>query len=229
MKINNKALKALKITGQALLSIVLAFVILVTATMLFTRDKYQVPNVFGHSFINVITDSMNGDQPDSFKKGDLIIINRNVNKHDLKEGQVITFETVINGQLELNTHRIVKAYYNDNGESSYETKGDAALSNDEYLVSESKIVGVLVNKINGGGNFVAFLQSTPGFFLLIVLPALLFLGYELIQFIRNLLDYKIEKQKGAIALTEAELKEKLRQELLQEMKEKEEAKVGNDE
>ena len=55
MKINNKAFKALKITGQALLSIVLAFVILVTATMLFTRDKYQVPNVFGHSFINVIT------------------------------------------------------------------------------------------------------------------------------------------------------------------------------
>lgn len=231
MKINKKALKVLKITGQALLSIVLVFVILVTALMLFTRDKYQVPNVFGYSFINIISDSMSGDNPDSFNKGDLIIINRNADKKNLQVGQIITFETVIQGELVLNTHRIVKAYHSETGESAYETKGDANLANDEYLVSESNIIGVYTSKISGAGNFVSFLQSTTGFFVLIVLPALLFLGYELIQFIRSLLDYKLEKQKEQTALTEEELKEKIRAELLKEMQEKEqgkeEVKVGS--
>ena len=116
MKINKKALKVLKITGQALLSIILVFVIIVTALMLFTRDKYQVPNVFGYSFINIISDSMSGDNPDSFNKGDLIIINRNADKKNLQVGQIITFETVIQGELVLNTHRIVKAYHSETGE-----------------------------------------------------------------------------------------------------------------
>lgn len=217
---NGSKFKIWKTIGGALASIVLVLIIIITSVMLFTRDKYQVPNVFGYSFLNIATNSMEGDKNDSLFVGDLIIINRNVDKMNLEVDDIITFETLIQGQVVLNTHRIIEVFENNEGVAiSYQTKGDnPAASTDEILVIPSKIVGVYDGKIGGLGGFVTFLQSTTGFFLLIVLPAILFLGYELVQFIRTLLDYKLEKEGLANKETEEQMKQRLKAELLEEMK-----------
>jgi signal peptidase len=222
MKKENKTLKVLKIVGQVVLSLVVVVVILFTATMLFTRDEYSVPNVFGYSYLSIATNSMEGDNPDSLFVGDLIVINRKVDKTNLKVGQIITFETFINGKRALNTHRIVSVTGSANN-VKYETQGDNVNQPDLVLVSPSEVVGVFQKKMPGAGKFIDFLQSPTGFFVLIVLPALLFLSYELIQFIRSFLDYKLEKQgitagaNAAPQLSEEELKAKIRAELLAEM------------
>lgn len=207
-----------------------------------------VPSFFGIRLLTVQTDSM----MDTLMPGDLIVDTPVKDAKDLRQNDIITYWTIIGGERVLNTHRIVNIY--DGGEFCiFETQGDNNTIADPLTVHENEIVGKYLFRIPGVGKVIDYMQSPLGFFLVVVLPVLIFFIYHLIQFFRVLFEYqnvkaliKYEQERGANediieatvkdeqekeeikrAAYEAELREKMRAELLAELV-KEQSEQGKD-
>jgi len=143
-----------------------------------------VPSILGIRPFSIQTDSM---YP-TFEPGDLIIATE-AKTEELREGDIITYWTVINGERVLNTHRITDIY--DGGSHLiFATKGDNNTTADALTVHESEVVGKYVFKVPGIGKVFDFLQTPTGFFLIIVIPVFLFFIYHLVQFFKVLFEYQ---------------------------------------
>ena len=160
-------MEKLKKIGLTVLSICLWGVILIAAlfafTTLATKDTNSVASIAGFTPLTVATESM---EP-TFGTSDLIIIQK-CDPSDLKEGDIITFHTIINNEYALNTHRIVDIEEN-NGYRSYRTKGDNNQIEDTHVIADGDIVGKYVLKLAGVGALMTFLSSSTGFLVVIKL------------------------------------------------------------
>lgn len=209
-----------------------------------------VPSFFGVQLLSVQTDSMK----DTLMPGDLIVDVAVKDAKELRKGDIITYWTIIDGQRVLNTHRIVNVY--DGGDFCiFETQGDNNTLADPLTVHQNEVVGKYVFRVPGVGKVIDYMQTSLGFFLVVVLPVLIFFIYHLIQFFRVLFEYqnvkmlikyeqerganediieatvKDEQEKEAIrrAAYEAELREKLKAELLADMEKEKDNKNKNNE
>lgn len=187
---NSKAGKIVNVIVNVLLVIVLIFAFFCTFTAFTTKKGSGVPNLFGNIFFSVQSDSM---KP-VFEKGDLIIDKAVKDPSTLEVGDIISFWTIIDGQRVLNTHRIVEIEGGDSFIYFY-TKGDNNNMIDALTVHESEVVGKYSNRIKGLGNVFDFLQTSKGFFIVIVLPVLAFFIYYVVVFLKSLMAYKNEKQR----------------------------------
>ena len=143
-----------------------------------------VPSILGIRPFSIQTESM---YP-TLHPGDLIIATA-ADPDELREDDIVTYWTVINGERVLNTHRITDIY--DGGTHLiFATKGDNNTTADAMTVHESEIVGLYRFRIPGVGKVFDFLQTSMGFFLVIVLPVFLFFIYHLVQFFRVLFEYQ---------------------------------------
>ena len=135
---------------------------------------------------------------------------------------MITFwdNTIVDNQLVLNSHRIIKVEKQSDGSVRYETKGDNNLDADKMLIPDVTIVGIYEGKIGGLGNVVSWFHSSTGFFVCIVLPAFLIVAY----FAFNLVMVLRERNK----VSDETKKERLRQELLEELRAEGKLSAGND-
>lgn len=173
-------------------------VVLIVSLYAFTSKGKGYSTLFGYAVYAVKSDSMMGDQPDSFNKGDMIFVKvlSDQEKKNVATGQVVTFYDLIdtdgdgNYEIQLNTHRIIKVL---NSGSYIITKGDNAPYEDS-LRSTDNIVGVYANKLPWIGNMVLFIQSRWGFLLSIVLPSFIIAYYCLNSFLSNYRDYNREKK-----------------------------------
>ena len=138
-----KAIFGLKIAGNIVFyAIILALLLFSIMNINAGSKNGGFPNIFGHGFLSVQTDSMtvstNGKLPDeyddyaigSFAPGDLLyakVINSEEDFRKLKVGDVITF---YDSDLQaLNSHRIVYIAYNDDGTmNSLAVQGDLTAS-----------------------------------------------------------------------------------------------------
>ena len=158
-------------------SIVLWAIILIAAlfafTTLATRKVDSVANIAGYTPMIVKTESM----APTFQAGDLIII-RTCDTSKLKEGDIITFHTIIMNEYALNTHRI-QTITQSGDARSYITKGDNNAVADTHIISDGDIVGKYQFRIPMMGKVMDFLSSSTGFFLVIVLPMLAFFIYQI--------------------------------------------------
>lgn len=181
-------MNAVKRGAEILISAVLWAVILVAAlfafTTLATRDTNQVASLAGYTPLTVASDSM----APTFRQGDLIVI-RKCDPAKLKEGDIITFHTIINNEYALNTHRISEIQ-DMGGVRSYVTKGDNNLIADVHMIADGDIVGKFVTKLPGVGKVMSFLSSSIGFLVVIVLPLLLFFIYQVYHLITVSIDLK---------------------------------------
>ena len=152
-----------------------------------------------------------------FKKGALIFVNAltSLEKFELQVGDVITFARDLNndGVSELNTHRIIEVHEKD-GFVYYVTQGDHnefpdgiysetdPTHNEKdggYVVLANDVLGKWNgHKIGGLGNFLAFLQTRVGFFVVIILPLIAFFLYEVIRFIIVVMALKGKKSEDEI-------------------------------
>ncbi len=231
--------------GQKILSKVVN-VILVLAIALAAVSTYVsyvstsgngVPSIFGIRVLSIQTESM---YP-VLLPGDLIFDTAVKDAADLKIGDIITYWTVINGERVLNTHTIY-GIYEGNG-LIFGTKGENNSSADPLTVHESEIVGKYAFRIGGLGKVFDYLQTSTGFLIVVVVPVFVFFLFYLVQFFRVLFEYqnvknriKYEQERGRTedlmaeqerkqqemkdqerAALEAELREKLRAELLASM------------
>lgn len=211
--------RILKITGNVVFYTFVILVMVFAISNISVKNDGDVPSIFGKGYVAVVSDSMNGDQPDSFDKGDLIIVKvlkSDEEKKTLKVGDIITFyDYDKNG---LNSHRIVDIQTNTNGDLLFTTQGDNEESGDVVLKGFDDIKAVYVGQVKDLGAAIEYLQTAGGFAIFIVLPTVAFLGYELFLFIRVLLKANSEKVEARVL----EDKEKIRQELLEEIKKEQE-------
>lgn len=181
-------MKALKRATGIIISIVLWAVILLAAlfafTTLATKDSSHVANLAGFTPLSVVSDSM----APTFQAGDLIII-RSCDPASLKEGDIVTFHTIINNEFALNTHRIAEIQGQADARS-YVTKGDNNDIADIHMITDGDIVGKYVARLPHFGRVVEFLSSSMGFLLVIVLPLLIFFVYQVYHLVTVSIDLK---------------------------------------
>lgn len=234
--------------ANTVINVILVVAIILAAFCTYTSyvstSGHGVPSFFGISMLSIQTESM---YP-VLLPGDLIFDTPVDDAEDLRVGDIITYWTIINGERVLNTHRITGIF--DGGDHLFfSTKGENNTLEDSLTVHEREIVGKYAFRVPGVGKVIDYLQTSTGFLLVIVLPVFIFFLFHLIQFFRALFEYQnvknriryeqergrtediIEEQKRKQdeerARIEAEIREKLRKELLESMKA--ETKSGQEE
>ena len=142
-------------------------------------------------------------------------------------GDIITFEIDLNGDGEISkgeydTHRITAIDRDDNGMPlAFYTKGD----NPEFANQDPSFLGDRVRRVNviakyngskvgGVGGFLSFIGSKLGFGLCIILPLVIFFGYEVYVFVKTVLSVKNEGKKVITAADEELIKQRAIEEYL---------------
>ena len=83
------------------------------------------------------------------------------------------------------THRIVDTEIKE-GKTYYKTMGDANAVSDQELVTQSSVLGNVFFTIPYIGRVVFFIKTIPGYLTVIILPAALFIAFELVEIYKEL-------------------------------------------
>lgn len=158
--------KILKIIGTIIivvLTLLLLFDVIIVIKSKTNPDK--VPGILGYKPFIV----MSGSMMSQIEIGDLVFV-KETDATSLKENDIIAFKDEENL---VTTHRIINVI-NENGEISFETKGDSNNVKDEKRVYPKDIEGIYIFKIEKLGKFILFLQEPQGFSIMML--AILIIG-----------------------------------------------------
>lgn len=202
---------------------------LLVAVMALTSKSDGVSTIFGFTIQSVQSPSMKGGSDEypggDFDEGDLIIgkVADPERKDPYEIGDIVTYTGILSGtdQEGLICHRIIQ-YEDGGGVVGYITKGDNNPDPDSSVHYNDQIKSVFYSKdykgitLKGFGKVLDYLQSQQGFFLVILLPMIIFFLYELVRVILAFTKYKNaksdeEKEKSiqdAVAAALAEKEEK---------------------
>ncbi len=201
--------KILNISVKVLTWILVAFTVFMmifTVVTVTTVDKNE-RDIFGYKFYIVQTDSMspsenNKDMEVHFSAGDIVIIRNCDDPTKLKAGEIISFmiseDREIMGSVikagSTITHMIHEVKVNEKtGAVSYVTFGTNTGKLDDAQVESQYVLGTYAGKLPGVGNFFAFVKSTPGYIICILVPFLLLILYNGVNVIRLFRQYKREQ------------------------------------
>ena len=229
MQVNDKTKKIVNISLKVVTWLLIAFTVfmmiftIVTVTTVDRNDR----SIFGVKFYIVQTDSMsksenNKDMDIHFNAGDIVLIKElsDNEKAELKAGDVISFLSTNSVSYgETVTHMIREVKYNDDGKIvGFVTYGTNTGTNDEKVVEPEYILGKYTGKLPGVGNFFAFVKSTPGYIVCILVPFLLLILYNGVNVIRLFRQYKKE-QTAVMEAERAEIAEerKKNEDMLREL------------
>jgi hypothetical protein len=146
-------------------------------------------------------------------------------KTALQPGDIIAFISANEVSYgETVTHMIREVRKTNEGKViGYVTYGTNTGTNDEALVQPEYVLGSYTGKLPGVGNFFAFVKSTPGYIICILIPFLLLILYNGVNVIRLFRQYKREQtaimdaEKAEIAAERKQNEDMLRE--LQALKE----------
>ena len=197
-KIMNIALKVITWLLVAFTVFMMIFTI-VTVTTVDRNDR----SIFGVKFYIVQTDSMskselNADMDVHFNAGDIVIIKNVEDNRALQAGDIIAFMSTNSVSYgETVTHMIREVKKTEEGKVlGYVTYGTNTGTDDEALVEPEYVLGAYSGKLPGVGNFFAFVKSTPGYIVCILVPFLLLILYNGVNVIRLFRKYKREQMEA---------------------------------
>ncbi len=200
-KLNEKQKKILSIV-VTVVQVVLVLVAVIASIIILVNPSQATMRETGITLMPVLSGSMDGDKPDSFAEGDLLIVHApNDAKYDptkLQVGDIITFEWMANGQKIYNTHRIIEVL-EAGGDVRYTTRGDANPENQTEAVTSSKVLGICTGALKGVGKTITFLQTPLNFLLVILLPLALLFIYNIVVFVKMLMEQKLAKVSGPLS------------------------------
>lgn len=233
MKINDTAKKILNVATKVIIWLLIAFTVgimiftIVSVTTVNRNDR----NIFGVKFYIVKSDSMsksenNADMKVHFKAGDIIFVTKAKDPYAMEEGQIISFMSSNSQSFgETVTHMIREVKKDGNGNVlGYVTFGTNTGVDDEAIVEPEYILGTYAGKIPSAGNFFAFVKTTQGYILCILIPILLLIVYNGVNCVRLFMRYKKEQNemmaadRAALEAEKQQNAEMLRE--LQELKDK---------
>ena len=216
--------KVIKRIGNSIINIIVVALVLlsiiISISSITAKANNGVPDLFGYSPFSVQTDSMNP----TLSKGDYIFVEK-CDAEALQVGDIVTYYTFIQGKRVVNTHRIVSVY-NTDGMIQYQTQGDNKETNpepDEMLLSPGDVIGKYTDtKIPMMGSVIDYLSTKMGFFLIILLPVLLFTLYQIYKLVAVILhNHKVDMINSANEATSDEVKEAIIAEYLAKQKNEE--------
>ena len=150
---------------------------------------YSVPRIFGYSFINILSGSM---EP-TVSAGDLVICKA---QDSYGEGDAVLFED----DNYLILHRIVGT---DKKTGEFVTKGDANNANDKGTIKVSAIHGKMKKVLPGWGGVLSYLSSSMGMVWTILASLFIYLaldtGRDLLQPENEEIEERIETLKKKIS------------------------------
>lgn len=166
------------------------------------------PSLFGYRMMVILTDSMTG----TYDRGDVIIVDEYSAEqladptNAIEEGDVITFVApegfgdVAGYNV---THRVTIAPYEEDGQWYVRTKGDASPTGDIVPVPVSAVIGKVVGHSAALAGLHAFFVKPYGFALLIVVPLVAVLIWQIVYATKEHAKAKAAEEK---AIADAELK-----------------------
>ncbi len=200
----SKAVAVLNRIFSFILIAVLLFAGYVFITVLRT-PKNEVPSVFGYSFMQVATGSMEPTIPTG-----AVIIVRETDPADVKIGDVITFYSPDPTIKDMpNTHRVT-AISADGGAPVFTTKGDAGFEADPYPVTADRLIGVYKVHVSIG-KLSEIMHSKAFFFLAMLVPICAVISVEFLR-IKKLSEEREAKKAADAKKAEAEKEESHEQE-----------------
>lgn len=240
---SNTTIKILKIIGNVFFYLVIIFLLIFSIANIKVKKESDVPNVFGRGFIAVVRDSMEGTEEDSINEGDLIFVKMLNEKGiaNLEIGDIVTFFDW--NIMALNTHRIKEIVVENDEVVRVVTQGDKAALSAEYIAGQDNsgkqyeivlvddLKAIQTSTWGGAGDALVFIQTPLGFGLVIVVPIIVLVIFQAVVLVRTILAINRNKmeekhaldKEDALKQLEAE-KEKMRAELLEEMKKEKEEK-----
>lgn len=243
---NQKTKKILSIVFNVIFYILILLLLIVAISSIRSKKNGGIPNVFGYGLFVVESSSMDGNEKDSFAKGDLIICKMATKKSraNIKIGDIVVFHDVMEDKNI--SHRVVNVTTNTSGDIVVITQGDkTALDHplDKYVAGQSNtgyhietvllddIKAIYVSCAKNGGNAIKTLQTPKGFGLFIVLPTAVLVLFEVVSLTRSIMAMNKEKlakkyadENEAQKLALEEEKQRMREELLAELKKEQEEK-----
>lgn len=125
-----------------------------------------------------------------------VVVTKKVDAEKLKKDDIITFLSSDSRFEGLTvTHRIVDKKVNEvTGEVEYITKGDNNNAPDMALAQDSNVLGKVIFKIPKIGYLQEILATKGGWIIVILIPCLLVISYDIVQLIKNIKNKKINKK-----------------------------------
>ena len=224
------ALKIANIVINVLIVVVLLTSILIATLALTSKANGGIPTIFGYTVQTIQSNSMKGGSPDGYEGGDFeagdIVIGKKVEfdpSVKYQVGDIITFNSYLEGDKEagkqLLCHRIINVVDRtaEGGFVYYQTQGDNRMvaqvpdqkEEADYIIG-ADIVSVVYTSdydgkiIRGMGGFLDYIRSSQGFFLVVLLPMIIFFLYEIIRVVMNAINYRNAKAKEEIQQTKEE-------------------------
>lgn len=183
---SEKLHKSLTIIG-IVLCVILIPMLLVNCTLIVKSfiNKDEVPSIGGTMPLIVLTDSMYPD----IKSGDIIICKK-LDAEGIEVGDVISFYDPAGNGTSVVTHKVVEIIDED-GKLSFRTRGTNNNTDDRLPVPADKVIAEYTGvRIPAAGNIAIFMQSTAGLIICVIVPIVLFVGYDVIR------RRRYEKNKG---------------------------------
>ncbi|MBR1393053.1 MAG: signal peptidase I [Ruminococcus sp.] len=165
-------LKVLQIVRRVFIYLLSAGVII--AALLFAASNSPNKSLFGYRYYTVLTPSM---EP-TYSVGEMVFVK--LEKADnINVGDVITFNPSSGSESYL-THRVAEKYtdYQGSGVTCFRTKGDANDTKDQFLIDESRVIGVVKLGIPLLGYIVRFVQLR--WYFVLPLIVLIFVFFKLL-------------------------------------------------
>ena len=117
-----------------------------------------------------------------------VVVTKKVDASTLNVGDVITFASADSRFLNtIITHRIIKKEYDSKTKSySFQTQGDNNNVADSALVPQNNIYGKVILKIPKLGYLQEFLASDGGWIIVILIPCLTVISYDVVKLFKGL-------------------------------------------
>ena len=208
--------KVFSIIGNVLMWLFIVVAVVITIFAFSAQSNSDgIPTVGGKVISPVLSESM----APTINKGDIILSRKlaDEEKNGLPVGTIITFKADLDGDgsPEINTHRIIEIV-----DGEYKTQGDNNEYADNYNVNPTDVISVFDpdkdTKIPVLGNVINFLLQPTGFFFVIVIPLIIFFLFEIIMFVRKLIEVKNSDKKHITAADEELIKKKAIEEYIRQ-------------
>lgn len=127
--------------GTAVFLICVAFLVYTLTSVLMTKNRGEIPSLFGYQLYVVESGSMSP----TLKVGAIIISKKPADPASLRVGDVVTYR-MLDGSVV--THRVIEALRGADGSVSYRTKGDNPVNSpDAELLTPDRIIAKMVARV----------------------------------------------------------------------------------
>lgn len=154
----------------AIVEIIIIIYAIGMVSILFMKNQYGYTK-FGDTTL-IIIDDKNTAELSKFSEGDLVLV-KDLGFNDIKEGDELYYYDALNKEYVVRTG-IVKTKSGDNRNSLYTFEN---LNN--VSIPKERILGVLDSVKPSLGGVIAFLTSTVGFLVFVILPILVLFIYQI--------------------------------------------------